>query len=151
MSQKTLDADQLLPMLEEMVTDLKEQRSQFSDFFSYLRGERAWGWGREFFRGRTASNIERFWVDAHRPFTILLRRVIDDFEDQLDTIKKELANEFYEQAMVKETFLMDELHDELNQLKMMARRMAKHWMRLKENSLMSSRCHLLIIKQSTKA
>lgn len=122
MSQKTLDANELLPMLEEMVNDLKEQKSQFSDFFSYLRGERAWGWSRDFLRGRTASNIERFWLDAHRPFTILLRRVIDDFEDQLDTIKKELANEFYEQAMVKETFLMDELHDELNQLKTMARR-----------------------------
>lgn len=122
MSQKTLDASELLPMLEEMVNDLKEQRNQFSDFFSYLGGERAWGWSRDFLRGRTASNIERFWLDAHRPFTILLRRVIDDFEDQLDTIKEQLASEFYEQAMVKETFLMDELHDELNQLKTMARR-----------------------------
>lgn len=120
MARKALEAEQALAMLEEMASELTEQSNQFADFASFLFKQRMLSTS-GFGSGQTATRIANFWRDGHEPFLKLLRRVLEDFAEKLETIRNDLANEFSEQAVIKEAYIMDELYEQLNELKIKAR------------------------------
>lgn len=120
MARKALEAEQALAMLEEMASELTEQSNQFADFASFLFKQRMLSTS-GFGSGQTATRIADFWRDGHGPFLKLLRRVLEDFAEKLETIRDDLANEFSEQAVIKEAYIMDELYEQLNELKIKAR------------------------------
>ncbi|GIN12704.1 hypothetical protein J26TS2_25710 [Shouchella clausii] len=120
MARKALEAEQALAMLEEMASELTEQSNQFADFASFLFKQRMLSTS-GFGSGDTATSIADFWRDGHGPFLKLLRRVLEDFAEKLETIRNDLANEFSEQAVIKEAYIMDELYEQLNELKIKAR------------------------------
>ncbi|MFP7334540.1 T7SS effector LXG polymorphic toxin [Shouchella clausii] len=120
MGQKSLDAAQTIDMLQEMASETSDQNGQFAGFSSWLISQHLQSGGR-LSSGKTATAIANFWSEAHGPFLNLLRDVMDDFSNKLEQIQNAISDAFTREAVLKESFMMDQLYDELDQLKNVVR------------------------------
>jgi hypothetical protein len=120
MGQKSLDAAQTIDMLQAMASETSDQNGQFAGFSSWLISQHLQSGGR-LSSGKTATAIANFWSEAHGPFLNLLRDVMDDFSNKLEQIQNAISDAFTREAVLKESFMMDQLYDELDQLKNVVR------------------------------
>ncbi|GAF22851.1 hypothetical protein JCM19047_2630 [Bacillus sp. JCM 19047] len=119
MGKKALDAERTIEMLQSMAKETSDQNGQFSGYAGWLTSQHMHS-GR-LSSGRTATAIANFWKETHRPFLNLLRDVMQDFSEKLNQLQNDISDTFTSEAVVKESFMMDQLYDELNQLKTVAR------------------------------
>ncbi|MCM3313628.1 T7SS effector LXG polymorphic toxin [Bacillus sp. FSL K6-6483] len=120
MGQKSLDAAQTIDMLQAMASETSDQNGQFAGFSSWMISQHLQSGGR-LSSGKTATAIANFWSEAHGPFLNLLRDVMDDFSNKLEQIQNAISDAFTSEAVLKELFMMDQLYDELDQLKNVVR------------------------------
>lgn len=119
MGQKALDAEKTYEMLQSMATETSDQHGQFSGYAGWLTNQHMHS-GR-LSSGRTATVIANFWNETHRPFLNLLRDVVQDFSEKLNQLQNDISDAFTSEAVLKESFMMDQLYDELDLLKTVAR------------------------------
>ncbi len=119
MGKKALDAERTIEMLQSMAKETSDQNGQFSGYAGWLTSQHMHS-GR-LSSGRTATAIANFWKETHRPFLNLLRDVMQDFSEKLNQLQNDISDTFTSEAVVKESFMMDQLYDELDQLKTVAR------------------------------
>ncbi|MDQ0208299.1 T7SS effector LXG polymorphic toxin [Alkalicoccobacillus murimartini] len=114
MSQKSLDAANVLPMLESISTETNNQNKQLTAFKSTLQTNVT---GLSSQKGATSRNVVAFWREVHYPFIELLDSVMNEFATSLQTMNSELNGEFSSMAAIREDFLSNDLQNQLENLK----------------------------------